>query len=105
MGEISDWSVKFSFVSLSTLWSRAQNRHWRFDSKRSGFRATTCSHPITDANWHLVKQIEEKVDQILAAKQTNYPTDESEHQAHIDRLVYTICNLTQEEIEIVENKQ
>ena len=43
------------------------------------------------------------VDSILKAKATNPKADTTEQEAKIDRLVYTLYNLTEEEITAVEN--
>ena len=61
--------------------------------------------PITNANQHIAIQIEEIVDQILDAKQTNSDTDTSSLENEIDRLVYELYDLTPKEIAIVEKKE
>ena len=58
--------------------------------------------PVTEANQHLVTQIETRVDQILAAKDTNPDADVSELEKQIDQIVYFLYDLTDEEIAIVE---
>jgi len=58
--------------------------------------------PITSSNEPIVKQIEALVDKILAAKQQNPQTDTSGWEKEIDRLVYQLYDLTEEEIEIIE---
>lgn len=60
--------------------------------------------PITPANLPIVKQIEELVDKILAAKKTNPHADTSNWEREIDRLVYQLYELTEEEVRIVEGK-
>ena len=45
------------------------------------------------------------VDSILKAKAANPSADTSEQEAEIDRLVYALYNLTEEEIKAVESKQ
>jgi hypothetical protein len=42
------------------------------------------------------------VDKILAAKQQNPQTDTSEWENEIDKLVYRLYELTEEEIKIIE---
>jgi len=42
------------------------------------------------------------MDKILAAKKQNPQTDTSELENEIDRLVYQLYDLTEEEIEIIE---
>ena len=58
--------------------------------------------PITEANRHLVTQIETRVDQILDAKRANPEADVSELDNAIDKIVYLLYDLTPEEIAIVE---
>ena len=59
--------------------------------------------PITKANQHLVTEIENKVDKIIAAKQTDSDADISDLENEIDILVYELYNLTEAEIAIVED--
>ena len=49
------------------------------------------------------KKIINLVDQILTAKQSNLDADTSQLEAEIDKLVYQLYDLTEEEIAIVEN--
>ena len=58
--------------------------------------------PVTEANQHLVTQIETWVDQVLAAKDTNPDADVCELENEIDQIVYLLYDLTPEEIAIVE---
>ena len=51
-----------------------------------------------------VAQIEALVDKILAAKKQNPQTDTSHWELEIDKLVYELYGLTEEEIRIVEGK-
>ncbi len=60
--------------------------------------------PITDANQSIVKQIEMQVDEILDAKHTDSEADTSSLEDEIDKLVYELYNLTEDEIAIVEGK-
>jgi len=64
---------------------------------------------ITSANATIVKQIEELVDKILAAKKhastssaSNPQADTSHLEREIDELVYKLYDLTEEEVGIVE---
>ncbi|MYA98156.1 class I SAM-dependent DNA methyltransferase, partial [Candidatus Poribacteria bacterium] len=57
---------------------------------------------ITKANEHLVTEIENKVDKILDAKHTDPDADTSAFEDEIDKLVYELYNLTEDEIAIVE---
>ena len=61
--------------------------------------------PITDANQHIATQIESHVDHILEAKQANPDADTSALENEIDKLVYELYNLTEDEIAIVEGKK
>ena len=58
--------------------------------------------PITSSNQHIVSQIESLVDKILAAKKTNHAADTTAWEKEIDRLVYKLYELTDEEIRIIE---
>ncbi len=60
--------------------------------------------PITPATEPIVSQIESLVDKILAAKKGNPQADTSVWEKEIDRLVYKLYELTEEEIRIIENK-
>ena len=58
--------------------------------------------PITEANQGLVTEIENKVDEILAAKAADPNADTSNLENEIDKLVYGLYDLTDDEIAIVE---
>ncbi len=58
--------------------------------------------PVTEANQHLAAQIEARVDQILAAKETDPEADVSKLENEIDQIVYLLYGLTPEEIGIVD---
>ena len=58
--------------------------------------------PITESNQHLVTEIENKVDKIIAAKHTDQNADTSNLENEIDKLAYALYHLTPEDIEIVE---
>ena len=60
---------------------------------------------ITGANEHLVTEIENKVDAILAAKAAAPDTGTTDLENEIDKLVYELYNLTPKEIAIVEGKE
>ncbi|HRT81499.1 MAG TPA: DUF3644 domain-containing protein [Bacteroidales bacterium] len=60
--------------------------------------------PITTFNQPIISQFELLVDKILAAKKGNPQADTSTWEREIDRLVYKIYDLTEEEIRIIENK-
>ncbi len=57
---------------------------------------------VTEANQHLVATIEERVDGILAAKRTNPDEDTTALEKEIDEIVYSLYDLSPEEIAIVE---
>ncbi len=61
--------------------------------------------PITEANQPIVTEIENKVDKIINAKHTDPEADTSDLEDledEIDKLVYELYNLTEDEIAIVE---
>ena len=58
--------------------------------------------PIKEASQHLVTQIEDRVDSILDAKRTNADADTTALENEIDQIVYSLYELTPEEIAIVE---
>ncbi|MDE0468696.1 MAG: Eco57I restriction-modification methylase domain-containing protein, partial [Candidatus Poribacteria bacterium] len=58
--------------------------------------------PITKANQHLAEQIEMRVDKILDAKHIDPEADTAILEDEIDKLVYELYNLTEDEIAIVE---
>ncbi|HRC90185.1 MAG TPA: hypothetical protein PK910_09235 [Bacteroidales bacterium] len=53
----------------------------------------------------IVKHIESLVEKILSAKKENPQADTSNLEKEIDKLVYELYDLTEEEIGIVENKK
>ena len=53
----------------------------------------------------IVRQIESLVEKILAAKKENPQADTGTWEREIDRLVYELYELTEEEKAIVENKK
>jgi hypothetical protein len=61
--------------------------------------------PITPANESIVQHIESLVDKILAAKKQDKDADTSEWEQEIDRLVYELYGLTEEEIQIIERNE
>ncbi|HEY9186306.1 MAG TPA: TaqI-like C-terminal specificity domain-containing protein [Ignavibacteria bacterium] len=58
--------------------------------------------PITQSNQPIVTQIESLVDQILDIKKQNPQADTSHLERDIDKLVYRLYDLTENEIKIVE---
>lgn len=59
---------------------------------------------ITPTNKTIVKQIEGLVDKILNAKKQNKNADTSTWEREVDRLVYKLYELTEEEVKIVEDQ-
>jgi hypothetical protein len=60
---------------------------------------------ITSSNESIVQQVENLVDQILVAKKTDVTADTSALEHEIDRLVYQLYDLTEEEIKIIEGEK
>ena len=60
--------------------------------------------PIREENQHLAAQIEDRVDKIIAAKRTNPDSDTTGLENEIDQIVYSLYDLTPDEIAIVEEK-
>ena len=71
---------------------------------KSEFMKSCPIPPITEANQGLVTEIENKVDEIIAAKEADPGVDTSILEDEIDRLVYELYNLTDDEIAIVEGR-
>ena len=69
---------------------------------KSAFMKAFPVPPITDANRHLVSQIEKLVDEIISAKTATPDADVVSLENEIDRMVYALYMLTAEEIAIVE---
>ena len=69
---------------------------------RKAFFENISVPPVTEANQHLVAKIEGRVDGILAAKRTNLGEDTSALENEIDEIVYSLYDLTDKEIAIVE---
>ena len=61
------------------------------------------SLPIANPNAQQQKAIERLVNSILVAKQSNPQADTSGLEREIDKLVYKMYGLTNEDIKIVEN--
>ncbi len=59
--------------------------------------------PITPQNQPIVKQMEELVDKILSIKKQDPKADTSDLERDIDKLVYKLYGLTEDEIRIIEN--
>ena len=60
--------------------------------------------PIVISNREDMKSIEDRVIAIIDAKQRNPSADNSALESEIDRLVYQLYGLTDEEIAIIEKK-
>jgi len=61
--------------------------------------------PLTPQNQAIAKQIITFVDQILSTKKQNPEADTSKLEKEIDKLVYKLYNLTEEEIKIIEGEK
>ena len=66
--------------------------------------ATIEALPIPSATPAQQKPIIALVDKILAAKKANPQADTSKEEAEIDRLVYQLYGLSEDEIKIVEGR-
>lgn len=77
---------------------------WYYDPKIVDKFKKLCP-PITSSNEPIVKQIEALVDKILAAKKQNLQADTSEWEKEIDKLVYRLYDLTEEEVKIIEERK
>ena len=60
---------------------------------------------IAKENQAIANQIITLVDQILSTKKQNPEADKSKLEKEIDKLVYKLYNLTEEEIEIIEGEK
>ncbi|GIV39967.1 MAG: hypothetical protein KatS3mg033_1767 [Thermonema sp.] len=58
--------------------------------------------PLTPTIRHIVAQIEQLVDKILAAKKQDKNADTTQWEREIDEMVYELYGLTEEEIKVVE---
>ena len=58
--------------------------------------------PITDTNQYIVTEMETLVEKIIDTKQADSDAEISDLENEIDKLVYELYNLTQDEIAIVE---
>ena len=61
--------------------------------------------PIIDADGETKQKISNLADQILSMKKQNPEADTTELEAEIDRLVYELYGLSEEEIGVVEGEQ
>ena len=59
--------------------------------------------PIPKIDEKLKEELESYVNQILSIKKQNSQADTSALESEIDKMVYELYGLTEEEIEIVEN--
>jgi len=58
--------------------------------------------PITPVNQPIVSQMKALVDKILSAKKQNPQTDTAQWEQEIDRLVYRLYDLTEDEIRLLK---
>ena len=94
------FNSKFFFFTFRNYYAGGHlgSRGVRFKSE---FMKNFPMPPITDVNRNLVNQIERLVDQIIEAKHTDPEADTSSLENEIDKLVYALYNLTEDEIAIV----
>jgi len=92
--------------SISQRWIRSNCPELQGGTRELSkvFFANIPISPITPNNKGIVGQIERIVEKILSAKKQNPKADTSQSEREIDRLVYKLYELTEEEIAIVENK-
>ena len=89
--KLSEWY----FAQISTTTGMGTNRWKKYKIERLPIK------PISETNQ---APFIEKVNQILALKKADSKADTSELEAQIDRMVYDLYELTEEEILIVEGK-
>jgi len=82
--------------SLDTLVGTIAYRHYKYNFEKIPVPE------IAPATEPIVHQIESLVDKILSAKKENPQADTSNLEKEIDRMVYKLYDLTEEEIKIVE---
>ena len=88
--------------------------HWLYNrGKRKGEMLELYQKPLseipipeldTQVKKELASQIESLIDEILTEKETNPEADTHLLEARIDKLVYQLYDLTEEEIKIIENE-
>lgn len=98
LGIMASKFISFLYLNLSAI------------ANKDDFRQTTLAElrkipipRINENNKQIANKIESFVNQILAAKKSNPSTDTSNLEAEIDKLVYKLYGLTDEEIKIVED--
>jgi hypothetical protein len=81
---------------LDTLVGERVFRHYKYNFEKIPIPAVTAS------NLGIVRQIEGLVEKILSAKQQNPQADTRACEREIDRLVYQLYELTEQEIKIID---
>ncbi|MCB0736762.1 MAG: type II restriction endonuclease, partial [Bacteroidetes bacterium] len=96
-GIISSKLISFIYLNSSSI------------ATKDDFRQTTLTElrklPIPKINTNNQKPISDIVREILRLKSENINSDTSNLENQIDQLVYQLYDLTEEEIEIIENSQ
>jgi hypothetical protein len=97
LGLLATKFISFLYVKLSSI------------ALKDDFRQTTLGElrklPIPFIDKDRQKPVIKLVDQILTSKKSDPTTDTSALEAEIDRLMYELYGLTEEEIRIVEGRQ
>ncbi len=106
INEYSGYSIKFI---LGLLNSSLLDWFYGFIGKPKGnareyFNKPLAEIPIPSATSAQQKPIIDLVDKILSAKKNNPQADTSKEEAEIDRLVYALYGLSEDEIKIVEGR-
>lgn len=105
--KISGYDLKYLLACLNSdfiknYWKSKYSDNKATFPKIKGFQLKEL--PIPPATPAQQKPIIDLVDKILATKKANPQADISKHEAEIDRLVYTLYGLSEDEIKIVEGR-
>ena len=80
-------------------------RYSSTSSNVNGYEVDALPLPqLSEENSELQQQIISLVDEILAAKKANHNADTTALEAEIDRLVYALYDLTDDEIKFIDGK-
>jgi type II restriction/modification system DNA methylase subunit YeeA len=101
-----DENVSLKYI-LALLNSKLYYLWLYYRGKRKGEFLELYQKPLSEIPIKIVPQMDQQpfidlVDQILAAKKTNHAADTTAWEKEIDRLVYKLYELTDEEIRIIE---
>ena len=95
-GHLFDWYARHNFQSLGDPWKGGRLRYI------AQYMEKVPIPPATSAQQSAIATI---VNRILDAKSTDPATDVSKQEAQIDRLIYELYGLTDDEIAIVEGRE